>query len=424
MPQTVEAISHARAAEVPIVVAVTKVDRDNADPTRVRQQLTENELVPEEWGGDTIVVDVSAPDGPGCRGAARRASSLVADIELAEDLVANPKKPAVASVLEAHLDQGRGPVVSALVEEGTLRVGDTIVAGRRVGPRPGDVRRVGQAGHRSRSVGAGRGARSRRRADGGRRSAGRPQRQGRPHRRRGPRPPAQGRRAAQPAHARWRRPARRRLRGGAARRGRHAEPRREGRRRKARSKRSPTRCASSTRSTTKCGCRSCTAASVASPSPTRASRSCRTRRSSASTCVPTARPVSWPSRKTWRCVSTRSSTTCSKTSTTRSSACSSPSTKKSSPAKPRCARCSASRASARSRVASSRTASSPVARRCGSCATARSSGRAPIASLRRFKDDVREVREGFECGIGLENYSDLKPGDVIETFEEREIARV
>jgi translation initiation factor IF-2 len=128
MPQTVEAISHARAADVPIVVAVTKIDRENADPTRVRQQLTENELVPEEWGGDTIVVDVSAPTG---QGVDQLLDSLltVADILLADELVANPKKPAVAAVLEAHLDQGRGPVVSALVEEGTLRVGDTIVAG-------------------------------------------------------------------------------------------------------------------------------------------------------------------------------------------------------------------------------------------------------------------------------------------------------
>ena len=140
MPQTVEAISHARAAEVPIVVAVTKVDRDNADPTRVRQQLTENELVPEEWGGDTIVVDVSAPTGQGVDELLEQIMN-VADIELADELVANPKKPAVAAVLEAHLDQGRGPVVSVLVEEGTLRVGDTIVAGGGVGPRPRHVRR-------------------------------------------------------------------------------------------------------------------------------------------------------------------------------------------------------------------------------------------------------------------------------------------
>jgi translation initiation factor IF-2 len=128
MPQTLEAISHARAAEVPIVVAVTKVDREDADPTRVRQQLTENELVPEEWGGDTIVLDVAAPTGQGIE-ELLDALLLVADAEIAEDLVANPKRPAKAYVLESFLDQGRGPVVTALVEEGTLRVGDQMVAG-------------------------------------------------------------------------------------------------------------------------------------------------------------------------------------------------------------------------------------------------------------------------------------------------------
>jgi translation initiation factor IF-2 len=128
MPQTVEAISHARVAEVPIVVAVTKVDREDADPTRVRQQLTEQELVPEEWGGDTIVVDVSAPTGVGVDDLLDSVL-LVADAEIAEDLVADPKRPAVAAVLEANLDPGRGPVVTSLVQNGTLHVGDTIVAG-------------------------------------------------------------------------------------------------------------------------------------------------------------------------------------------------------------------------------------------------------------------------------------------------------
>ena len=128
MPQTVEAINHARAAEVPIVVAVTKADREDADPTRVRQQLTEHELVPEEWGGDTIVLDVAAPVGQGID-ELLDALLLVADAQIAEDLVANPKRPAKAYVLESYLDQGRGPVVTALVEEGTLGVGDQIVAG-------------------------------------------------------------------------------------------------------------------------------------------------------------------------------------------------------------------------------------------------------------------------------------------------------
>ncbi len=128
MPQTIEAISHARAAEVPIIAAVTKSDREDADPTRVRQQLAEQGLVPEEWGGDTMVVDVAAPVGLGVDDLLG-AITLVADAEIADDLVANPKRPARAAVLESHLDAGRGPVVTALVEEGTLHVGDTIVAG-------------------------------------------------------------------------------------------------------------------------------------------------------------------------------------------------------------------------------------------------------------------------------------------------------
>ncbi|HEX5587962.1 MAG TPA: translation initiation factor IF-2, partial [Acidimicrobiia bacterium] len=125
MPQTMEAISHARAADVPIVVAVTKVDREDADPTRVRQQLVEQELVPEPWGGDTIVIDVAPPTGQGVD-ELLEALLLVAELE---ELSANPKAAARALVLESNLDQGRGPVVTALVDKGTLRVGDPIVAG-------------------------------------------------------------------------------------------------------------------------------------------------------------------------------------------------------------------------------------------------------------------------------------------------------
>jgi translation initiation factor IF-2 len=128
MPQTVEALNHARAAEVPIVVAITKVDREDADTQRVRQQLVEQELVPEGWGGTTIVREVAAPEG---RGIDELLESLllVADVELAEDLRANPEAPARAFVLESNLDPGRGPVVTALVERGTLRVGEPVVAG-------------------------------------------------------------------------------------------------------------------------------------------------------------------------------------------------------------------------------------------------------------------------------------------------------
>ena len=125
MPQTIEAISHARAAEVPIVVAITKCDREDANPDRVRQQLVEQELVPEEWGGDTIVNEVAAPTGQGVD-ELLESILLVADLE---ELGANPDAPARAFVLESNLDPGRGPVVTALVERGTLRVGESIVAG-------------------------------------------------------------------------------------------------------------------------------------------------------------------------------------------------------------------------------------------------------------------------------------------------------
>jgi translation initiation factor IF-2 len=125
MPQTVEAINHARAADVPIVVAITKVDREDADAQRARQQLVEQALVPEDWGGDTIVVETAATTGQGIDDLLE-AILLVADIE---ELKANPDAPARAFVLESNLDPGRGPVVTALVETGTLRVGEPVVAG-------------------------------------------------------------------------------------------------------------------------------------------------------------------------------------------------------------------------------------------------------------------------------------------------------
>ena len=104
MPQTVEAINHAKAAGVPIVVAVNKIDREDADPTAVRQQLTEHELVPEEWGGDTIVVDVSAPQ-PGRRRPARGDPAASPTRRSSRSSQANPKTPARGVVLEAHLDR-------------------------------------------------------------------------------------------------------------------------------------------------------------------------------------------------------------------------------------------------------------------------------------------------------------------------------
>ena len=125
MPQTVEAINHAKAADVPVVVAINKIDRDDADPTRVRQQLSENGLVPEEWGGDTIMVEISALQNHGIDELLEQLL-VVADVE---ELTANPEGRAQGVVLESKLDVGRGPVATVLVQRGMLRVGDPIVAG-------------------------------------------------------------------------------------------------------------------------------------------------------------------------------------------------------------------------------------------------------------------------------------------------------
>ncbi len=125
MPQTVEAIDHARAADVPIIVAVNKIDRADADPNRVLQQLSEHGLVPEAWGGETITVEVSALEGLGIDDLLEQIS-LVAEVE---ELQASPEGRARGTVLEANLEAGRGPVATVIVQSGTLRVGDAVVAG-------------------------------------------------------------------------------------------------------------------------------------------------------------------------------------------------------------------------------------------------------------------------------------------------------
>ncbi len=125
MPQTIEAIAHARAAEVPIVVALNKIDKDNADPQRVYAQLSEHGLVPEVWNGDTIVVEMAASQNVGVDELLEQLA-VVAELE---ELTANPTGRAKGIVLEANLDVGRGPVATVLVDKGTLKVGDPIVAG-------------------------------------------------------------------------------------------------------------------------------------------------------------------------------------------------------------------------------------------------------------------------------------------------------
>lgn len=129
MPQTLEAINHAKAAKVPIIVAINKMDRPGANPDHVKQQLAEHELIPEDWGGDTIMVPVSAHQKTGI-------SELLEMILLVaemQDLKANPSLPAHGTIIEAQLDKGRGPVATVLVQRGTLQIGDTIIAGTAYG---------------------------------------------------------------------------------------------------------------------------------------------------------------------------------------------------------------------------------------------------------------------------------------------------
>lgn len=124
-PQTIEAISHAKAAEVPIVVAINKVDKEGAQPERVKQELTEFGLVPEEWGGETIMVPVSAITGENLD----TLLDMIVLVSEVEELSANPDRVAKGTVVEAHLDKAKGPVATLLVQNGTLRVGDVLVAG-------------------------------------------------------------------------------------------------------------------------------------------------------------------------------------------------------------------------------------------------------------------------------------------------------
>ena len=129
MPQTIEAINHAKAAKVPIIVAINKIDRPGANPDHVKQQLAEHELIPEDWGGDTIMVPVSAHQKTGISDLLEMIL-LVAEMQ---ELKANQNLPAHGTIIEAQLDKGRGPVATVLVQRGTLHIGDTIIAGTSYG---------------------------------------------------------------------------------------------------------------------------------------------------------------------------------------------------------------------------------------------------------------------------------------------------
>ncbi len=145
-PQTLEAISHARAAEVPIVVAINKIDKEGASPDRVKQELSEQNLLAEEWGGDVVMVPVSAIKGENID----KLLEMILLVTEVEDLQANPDRMAKGTVIEAHLDKAKGPVATLLIQNGTLRTGDVVAAG----PVLGKVRAmVDDAGHRLKEAG-------------------------------------------------------------------------------------------------------------------------------------------------------------------------------------------------------------------------------------------------------------------------------
>jgi translation initiation factor IF-2 len=145
-PQTIEAISHAKAAGVPIIVAINKIDKEGAQPDRVKQELTEHGLLAEEWGGDTIMVPVSAIKGENLD----TLLEMILLVSEVEDLLANPDRPARGTVIEANLDKARGPVATLIIQNGTLKVGDILVAGSVFGKVRAMIddrsKRVGEAG--------------------------------------------------------------------------------------------------------------------------------------------------------------------------------------------------------------------------------------------------------------------------------------
>ena len=339
MPQTIESINHARAAEVPIVVAVNKIDRPDANPTKVRQELVADGLQPEEWGGTTQFSDVSAKAIQNLDDLLEKVL-LVADAEL--ELVANPKAEASGPIIESRLDVGRGPVATMLVQRGTIQVGDAIVAGDAWGKVRALYDFHGERVKEREARNAGRDPRLRQAAAGGRaRARGRERAPGPPPRRAcaasacapssSPQAVERARRSRICSRAWTREPSR--ISTSSSRPTCRARSRRSS--------------ASSRRSSIpRCASTSSTPGSARSRRATSCSRPRRRRSSSASTSVRTPRPAGWPSARASTCAPTASSTSSPTTSSRRSSACSRPSRSRRRSARPRCGSSSASRVSA------------------------------------------------------------------------------
>ena len=415
-PQTDEAIDHAKAAEVPILVAVNKIDKEGADPTRVRTEMTQRGLQPAEWGGETEFVDVSAKTQAGPRRPARDDPGR--------------RRARGAQGQPGHRGLGRGHRVQA--RPGPRPRRDAAHPARhaarsatRSSPAPhwGKVRAMhdytGDASEERRPRRAGRGARLRRRP---RRRRDRPRRRERPHG-----APAR-RRARQPPQDRGARPPLRpqglprgRLPPRAGGRAQGAQPRRSRPTSPARSRRSRTRSPSCRR--TRSRSTSSTAASAASTSPTSCSPPPPTRSSSAST---SGRSATRARRPTAR--ASRSALLGHLQGARR------PARRDGGPARARGGRGDGRRGRGPPdlqglahrhdrRLATSPRARSRAARRCALVRDGTVIYETTIGTLKRFNDDVREVAAGFECGIVLENFQDVKEGDVLEVYETRQVER-
>ena len=414
-PQTREAVDHAKAAEVPILVAVNKIDKEGAQPDRVRTEMTQLGLQPEEWGGETMFVDVSAK-------AKTNLDDLLESILLlaeVEELKANPNVEASGVVIESKLDPGRGAVVTVLVNRGTLQGRRRARRRRPLGPRARDARLPGPQGQGREAVRAGRGARLRHRPRGGRvRARGRERPPRAPARERA-RLPAQERGAGAPLAARRCRSRRSSTRRAAARSRTSTSSSRPTC--PARSRRSRTR-SRSCRSP-RCRCRSCAPASAASPSPT----STLAAASDAVVLGFNVRPVGEA-----RLVADREGVEIRTYSVIYRAIDELRDAMQGMLAPEEVEESVGTvevraifRASRVGTIAGCYVTEGKITR--GAKARLVRDGTivydGEIASLRRVQEDVREVAAGFECGIVLQNYADVKEGDVIEVYATRQVER-